>query len=242
MKKISLLLPTRGRPLFMQRVVESAIETAKHPEDLQFIFYIDIDDELSQAKVEELATTYNGSCWQEDHCTIKYTVGERIVLSKMWNEVYKLADADIVMHCGDDIIFRTLAWDVTVRNKFDEYPDKIAFVHGFDGLQHQSFGTHGFLHRNWVTTVGYFVPPYFSSDYNDTWLNNVADMIGRNCYVEIYTEHMHPGAGKHFYDQTHQDRLKRHFEDNVQGMYEAKLPERQADAEKLKNFIQSYGV
>lgn len=243
MKQISLLCPTRGRPDFMESVVGSAMETATEKDSLQFIFYIDNDDTPSIAKAKELGEKYENplslGCI-DCPLTIRFVVGERIVLSKMWNECHMLADADIFMHLGDDIIFRTQGWDMIVRSKFNEFPDKIAFVHGYDGLQHMSFGTHGFLHRNWTDTVGYFVPPYFSSDYNDTWLNNVADMIGRNCYVDIYTEHMHPGAGKHFYDQTHQDRLKRHFEDNVQQKYNDLQHERDADADKLRKFIAEY--
>ena len=100
-----------------------------------------------------------------------------------------------------------------------------------------NFGTHGFIHRNWVDTVGYFVPPYFSSDYNDTWLNDVANMIDRRIYVDIKTEHMHPAFNKGPMDQTHIERLQRHQEDNVDALYATKLPERQADADK---FIDAY--
>ena len=60
----------------------------------------------------------------------------------------------------------------------------------------KNFLTHGFLHRNWVETVGYFVPPYFSSDFNDTWLNEVADMIGRKIYSRKSAYRTHAPSGR----------------------------------------------
>jgi hypothetical protein len=147
----------------------------------------------------------------------------------------------LVANCGDDIIFRTQGWDTLVRQHINSYPDKIAFVHGMDGIQNEKLGTHGFLHRNWVKAVGYFVPPYFSCDYNDTWLTDVSNMIGRRVYEpRIYTEHMHWAVGKQPRDQTYADTTARGHRDNVTAMYESMLPKRQEDARKLKEFIDRF--
>ena len=43
---ISILCPTRGRPEFMERLVQSAIETSEW-NNYEFIFYIDDDDQDS---------------------------------------------------------------------------------------------------------------------------------------------------------------------------------------------------
>ena len=142
-------------------------------------------------------------------------------------------------HCGDDIRIRTPKWDQTVINKIEEFDDKIAFVYGSDGHQPKTFGTHGFIHRNWVNVIGYFVPPYFSSDFNDTWLNEVSQKINRHFFVDIYTEHMHPMQGKGLWDETHKERLARGAKDEVDALYNspkmAKL--RDQDAERLRKYI-----
>ena len=103
------------------------------------------------------------------------------------------------------------------------------------------FGTHGFIHRNWADTVGYFVPPYFVSDYNDTWLNDVSKELGRHCFVDILTEHMHPGAGKHVYDETHLERLERHRLHDVDTLYCNMADKRHDDVLKLKMYINDKG-
>ena len=217
---ISILCPTRNRTDSMLRLVRSARQTASNPVELEFIFYVDDDDDASAVTADNLDATA--------------VRGPRIVLSEMWNRCWDEATRDVAMHCGDDIIFRSQNWDLHVLHAFERFPDKIALVHGRDGYQDQGLATHGFMHRRWVETLGYFVPPYFSSDYNDTWVTEVADAVGRRVYLpDVYTEHMHPVVGKGTWDQTHQERLARHSRDNVEQLYRDLLPKRLEDVAKL---------
>lgn len=222
--KISLLLPSRNRPEDFERMWTSAVKTATDPKNIEFVVYRDEDDK----------SQYNYPANSIE------LIGDRCVLSEMWNRCQQVAEGEIYMHCGDDIIFQTVGWDTLVRNAFESSKDRIIFVHGNDGFFADKFGTHGFIHKNWVDTVGYFVPPYFSSDFNDTWLNDVANMIGRRVYLPFTTEHMHWTFGKHEFDITHQERVARHNADNVEALYTQKIEERKADAEKLKEFISSF--
>lgn len=224
---ISILCPTRGRPDNMKRLYDSAMNTAQGAGSLEFIFYIDEDDRASYDMVNELE--------------VQCVVGPRIILSEMWNACWMQAEHDIFMHCGDDIIFRSTAWDSEVINAFERIPDKIVLVHGRDGYQDANLATHGFYHRRWTDALGYLVPPYFSSDYNDLWHTEVADMIGRRTYLHsVFTEHMHPVVGKGPWDQTHNERLFRHQQDNVQAIYNSKTHERLEDANKLRAAIAAY--
>lgn len=169
---------------------------------------------------------------------------DRDVLSKCWNDAYDAADpeCDLFMHCGDDIVFRTEDWDLVVEEEFESWPDRLVFVHGRDGIQDHVIGTHGFLHRRWVEVVGYFVPPLFSSDYNDLWLTEVADAIGRRRYIpSLYTEHMHPAANKAPIDKTHQERMARHEEDDVDSLYAETIDQRRADVAKLRKALRPRG-
>jgi hypothetical protein len=221
--KISILLPTRGRPENVKRLLESIKTTAhKMPE---VVLYVDDDD-----------PSYDDFMAPEFAKIIR---GPRKTLSDYYNECAKVASGEILMQAGDDIIFRTRWWDATVALAFESHPDKFIFVHGDDGHFGDKFGTHGFLHRKWMETVGYLVPPYFSADWGDTWLNEVANKLGRRVYLPFVTEHMHPLFGKAEWDKTHKERLARGKSDKVEQMYKDLEPKRAKDVEKLQLAIQA---
>lgn len=223
---ISLLVPSRGRPKGFAQMIESARATATYPEHMEIVCYLDIDDPGRFSYPNPHGRNQNG---------LRYLYGERIVLSAMWNACYDTAKGEILMHCGDDIRFLTDGWDVLVRDTFAAVGDKILFVYGDDlGPNGQIFGTHGFLHRRWVETVGYFVPPLFSSDWNDVWLNEVAQAIDRHQFLPMQMEHLHPYFGKGEYDLTHQEREARGTRDRVVELYESTRDQRLEDARKLK--------
>ena len=211
----------------MKELWESAYNNSLYKDEIELIFYIDSDDNESIEMYKSLGPNVH---------TIIDERGEGN-LSVMWNRCYERASADIVMHCGDDIRFRTPNWDKIVLDEFDKYKDKIVLVYGNDGVRKDDLATHSFLHKNWIETVGYFLPPYFSSDMNDYWLTTVARNIKRLIKVNIYTEHLHPAVGKHSLDITHQERIARGDRDNVRELYRSKENERIEDCNKLLNFI-----
>jgi len=227
--KISLLCPTRKRPSFMKELWESAYNTAEDKENLEIIFYIDNDDTESI----EMYKSLGKNC----HAVIdKRGDGN---LSVMWNDCYdQVTSAEILFLAGDDIRFRTNNWDAKVRNVFELFEDKIVLVYGDDGVRNDDLATHPFVHKNWIETIGYFLPPYFSSDMNDYWLTEVAKGIDRLIKIDIYTEHLHPSVGKHYLDETHKERLKRGTRDNVRKIYVDKKDERIEDIKKLQKYIE----
>lgn len=190
---------------------------------IEFVVYIDNDDDsYDDLHLDNVCKIY----------------GPRIVLSKMWNKCQKEARADVFLHAGDDLRFRTPGWDTKILAAFPD--DKVAFVHGRDGSPQDEicFGTHGFIHRKWVDAVGYFVPPYFSCDYNDTWLNDVSNMIDRHILVpDVLIEHMHYVWNKREKDTSDIEREQRGERDGVRKLYDEYLPKRQADAKKLQELL-----
>jgi glycosyltransferase involved in cell wall biosynthesis len=194
-----------------------------HP--VEIIVYVDDDDKPSATMAEQLG--------------IRYIVGPRILLTQTWNELFKIAKGDIVMQCNDDVIFHTPGWNRLVEEAFSPCLDRILMVHGNDGgPAPDKAGAHPFVHRRWVEAVGYFVPPYFSSDFGDTWINFLANQLGRRRYLPtVVIEHMHHVFGKAQIDKTTQERLERHEGDWVEGTYQALTLRRKADVEKLKKAI-----
>src|SRR4051812_40758138 len=100
--KISLLVPTRLRPLVLERMIESAFNKAENKSEIDVVCYIDEDDGISKTKIHSLAEKYS----------VKEISGPRIVLSEMWNACARVSQGEILMHCGDDVVFQTSGWDI----------------------------------------------------------------------------------------------------------------------------------
>lgn len=223
---ISVLLPTRKRPHFLERMINSLMEMSdRRPE---VVVYIDDDDNESEPKALELG--------------LKVIRGPRITMSDYWNKCYEESTGDILMQAADDIVFKTKGWDKMVEDAFANCPDKIMLVHGddLDPNFNPSFGSHPLVHRCWIETTGYFIPPYFSSDYSDWWIMEVAKFIERKKYLPFVTEHMHLRTGKAPMDSTYFERLQRHDKDRPGELYTEKFFDRLADAEKLQSVINQY--
>ena len=223
---ISLLCPTRGRPDNMRRFAYSAIEHAEQP--VEIVFYIDDDDQASSDALRAMAPLLlPNPVWG--------TGGPRVRLAETWNACADLASGDVLGHLGDDVVFHTPGWDRLVTDAFAEFEDRIAFVYGRDGVHDERLGTHGFVHRRWVDTIGYLTPPYFAHDYCDTWLNEVAGMIGRRRFLpDVSLEHLHPDVQKAPMDDTYREHIEAGRRDNVAALYASLAHERRADAEKLR--------
>jgi len=223
--KISILVPTRGRPDNIVRLLKSLHDTSHVMPEV--LCRIDGDDDASRSALDQLIDAGE---------PISYLNGPRKTMTAYWNEIGANC-FDVMMFAADDICFRTKGWDSLVRRTFDEHPDKMIFVHGDDGHWGNQFGTHGFLHRKWVDTLGYVLPPYFSSDFGDTWINDIANSLGRRVFLPILTEHMHPLWGKAKLDQTYQERMERGEKDGVRELYVSLAHKRKEDAEKMKAAI-----
>jgi glycosyltransferase involved in cell wall biosynthesis len=231
---ISLLVPTRGRPENVARFLSSVLETASDLENVEVVLRVDEDDAAVQSVIEVCAGVQS--------FRVHLLIGPRLVLSDAWNVCYRAARGEALGFFADDVVFRTKGWDDEVRRAFEAVPDRIAFVHGRDGVpwHDEHFGTHGWLSRRWVEAVGRFFPPYFGGECVDTWVNQVADGIGRRTFLPgVLTEHLHPDLGKAPADATHTDKVA-HLSKSRK-LFDAKRAERTGEARKLLSVIASEG-
>jgi hypothetical protein len=213
---ISLLCPTRKRPEKLRRMIESVRATALH--DVEILCYITNDDDSYKGKFDA-----------------RIIHGPRMLLSDLWNTLIPHAKGDIFQQTADDVTYRTPQWDRYVEEAFAAEKDRILLCYGNDCSPNgEKFATLPFVSREWVDTVGYFTGPGFAVDYSDTWPNDVSEMIGRKKYLPLIFDHHHWVWGKSAMDETYQEIHNIRLRDNCSAQYAARLPERQADAEKLR--------
>lgn len=190
---ISILTPTRGRPENVKRLVKSVLSTARFPDEVEILFYVDFDDDSFPSELES--------------SNVRVIRGPRMWLSVLQNILYANCKGEIVMYAGDDLVFKTKDWDIRVVSAIEKYPDKLVLVYPNDLATHgQSMAIHGFLHRNWINAVGSWVAPGRGSLY-DLWHTEVARKLGRLNYLEdVHIVHIHyrQGEGLAPFDETYQ--------------------------------------
>lgn len=218
---ISIMTPSRGRSNQLLRMMHSAIQTAKKG-NIEFIVSVDEDD------LETAITCNNVGA-------LFVVMTRNTIHSARWDKCLPLASGELLFHANDDIVFQTDGWDKIIEDEFEKYPDKILMVHGDDlGCQRENFGCHPCVHRKWVETLGYFIPPYFDGEWGDTWVNDLANRLGRRKFLPFVTEHMHYIFGKAEIDQTTKDYQERQSKQNPSQIYIERESERAADAQKLR--------
>jgi hypothetical protein len=171
--KISILCPSRGRPHLAKKMIDSSIETAGV--DLEILLYLNNDDPtLSQYK-DMIDSKY-------------YQIGSDRSPCYSWNLLAEQSKSDILFLMGDDGEFITENWGEKIIKAFDRYPDKIACVYpNTGGAVSKHKNPHFCLHKNWVDTLGYFVPPQFWHWYVDTWTAKIAQGLNRYYLVNDMT-------------------------------------------------------
>lgn len=165
---ISVVCPSRGRPELAKRMVDSLLKQPGVP--VEILIYLNDDD----PSLEEYKNLLDPA-W--------YEIGPDRSPVYSWNELAKKAKYDIVFLMGDDAVVETVNWGQRIVSEFNKYPDKIVLVSPKAGSLGMNKCPHFFLHKNWINTVGYFVPVFFHHHYIDFWVRDLAQSLGR--YVHL---------------------------------------------------------
>ena len=199
--KISLLIPTRKRVNNLKRLIQSVYTTASDPSNIQLAFYVDDDDTetIEFFKDEQIHKRFTNI-----FNTVIVVQPRQETFGEINNILCRNTSHEILMLGADDIVFRTKNWDNLVISEFKKYPDGIALVFGYDGIQPPgTLATHSFISRKSTDILGYATPGDFGYNYADNWMTELYRQNDRLIYLPIYIEHAHWGVGKATYDETY---------------------------------------
>jgi len=199
MQGISIVFPSRGRPKRAAEMIDSVFETLSKNCLIEFIIYIDVDDPESE-KYFQIPISYK---------QVKIIQGPKIWLSLIYNTLATRAAYDVIMYGSDDILFKSNNWDQRVLSEISHFPNNVGLVYPNDLSSWQGkIATHGFVHKNWIEAIGYFLPPYFPDVFSDTWITNLAGNLNRIAFMEdVIIEHNQYRQGKSEFDITYRDRI-----------------------------------
>lgn len=219
---ISLLLPTRGRHVLVERFFASVVETSSQLDQIEVILYVDEDD---------VGSHYLDS----DVLKVTRIIGPRASMGTYNSSCYDSAQGDIIMLVNDDMIIRTLNWDKKVIEFDASIPDKIYLAYGNDLLKKQGLCTFPILSRD---TCKLLVEPYpkeYQGAFIDSHLFDIFKRLqhagfSRIHYMEeVIFEHLHYRTGKAPFDETYAKRGR--FADD--STFLALINSRQKSADRL---------
>jgi len=177
---ISLLLPTRGRPDMLAQVFASMEQTIAQKSKVAVWLYIDHDDQVTMDAIQ--AGKFKGYSFG-----IHWVVGESAAsIGELHNLTWRACNSGsgIFMLHADDTLFVTPGWDDIIRAAFNKYPDHILVAHPHDPELHEpTFQM--ILSAEWLAVTGRFSTGYFPFWFEDTWLDQIGQIIGRREQLPI---------------------------------------------------------
>jgi glycosyltransferase involved in cell wall biosynthesis len=222
MTRISLLLPTRGRPHLIRRLFDSLATSTDSLNDLEVVLYLDDDDETSHDI-------------NDDRFGVVKIIGPRASMGTYNTACLDRASGDIIMLMNDDVIVRTAAWDRTVVELARTVSDGIFLAYPNDLHMGKRMCTFPICTKKTCEVLSRPYPEEYKTyfiDWHvfDTFKRLRAMGHPRIFYLEgVIFEHCHYMAGKAELDTTYG--VKNYYEDDW--TFLTLRPLRQRMAERL---------
>jgi hypothetical protein len=223
---LSLLVPTRGRPAQVERLLASLRETTARPQRLQVVLYVDEDDTGSHRLGEGVPNVIR-------------MVGPRRTMGALNTACLRRSSGDIVLLGNDDMVVRTHGWDDRVERMHARFPDGIYLAYANDLFMSRKRATFPILSRRCCELLGDPFPEVYRGAFIDTHLFDLFKRLQRAghdrfAYLEdVVFEHLHYRTGKAAYDETYRRRGR--FDDDY--TFVALAGRRSQDASRLLRAI-----
>jgi hypothetical protein len=200
-KRISLLLPSRGRPKLVQRFLHSVAVESAHPELIEIVLCVDDDDIGSHGIVS-------------DELALKLVIVPRQTMGAYNAICLENASGDITIAVNDDIVVRTKGWDEKVRELDARFPDGVYLGYGNDLFKGPKQCTFPILSRKTCSVLAEPYPAIYKGAFLDVHLMDIFRRLenrgyARICYAaDIVFEHFHYRNNPAALDATYSDRLR----------------------------------
>jgi hypothetical protein len=214
-KRISLLLPSRGRPKLAERFLRSVAAESAHPELIEVVICVDDDDVGSHSIAS-------------DELTVKLIIVPRQTMGAYNAICLEQATGDITIAVNDDIIIRTKGWDDKVRALDARFLDGVYLGYGNDLFKGPKLCAFPILSRKTCNLLAEPYPSIYKGAFIDLHLMDIFRRLEKRGYArilyaaDIVFEHVHYRNNPNALDATYSDRLR--FADDLTfiGLVEAR--------------------
>lgn len=220
---ISIILPTRGRSDRLNRFISSALNNAENRKQIEFLIFVDTDDYETNISLKSK--------------NIRLIRGNRQWLSICYNIAANWASGEILMYAADDLIIETKNWDSILIESVAKNRKNCQLICPSDNTAYSGFlATHGFVTREFVKNLGYFMTPYFSESHLDTWLTHISKRA--NCFyyepkIKLFHDHYRQANQNYKIDGLNHRRNLQNIRNNTEVVFQKMHREREKDALRL---------
>ena len=234
-KKITVLLPTRGRPEVLEKSVQSLIDRASSPKDIEIMFGVDEDDNETTDYVKAKIAPYLQNAGVEARANIFKPIG----YENLHNYVNTLAGngtGEWLFFWNDDGLMVTEGWDEVI----DSYTGQFKLLAPKDNHNGHPYAIFPVVPRDWYILIGHLS----QNAQNDAWLSHIAYML--DIFERIDVEFVHDRADITGNNDDETFKNRKYMEGNPQDPKDFSHPDMQnarvATAHKLAWFMDKMGM
>jgi glycosyltransferase involved in cell wall biosynthesis len=193
------VLPSRGRPKRLKKLLESIIVTANDIKKIEVVILLDSDDE----------SNYTQRKFGKLNCNF-FIVDPRRTMGKLNRECLYKATGQIVFFVNDDAIFKTACWDMLLIEHISKIPDAIYLAYPNDLFKGPKLCTFPILDRQFLLENLDILPDCYRGSFIDLHIMDIfkAYRSGfRIIYLkDLILEHQHYRTNKTLFDDTYKNR------------------------------------
>jgi len=182
-KKITVLLPSRGRPELLEKSLRSLIDTATYPENIEIMLGLDEDDTATIEYIKETIAPY----LQDKGVEARANIFKPLGYENLHTYVNTLAGASLgewLFFWNDDGLMVTEGWDEVI----DSYTGQFKLLAPKDNHNGHPYAIFPVVPRDWYILTGHLS----QNAQNDAWLSHIAYML--DIFERIDVEFIHDRA------------------------------------------------
>ena len=233
-KKISILLPTRGRTEVLKTSIMTLLDNANDPICLELLFGLDEDDsDVIEYIKEELAPIL-----QEHGVESRANIFKPLGYENLHNYVNTLAQSatgEWLFFWNDDCLMQTKDWDTVVNS----YTGQFKLLAPKDNHNGHPYAILPIIPKDWFILIGHLS----QNAQNDAWVSHIAYMLDIFERIDIEIIHDRADITGNNNDETFKNR--KYMEGNPEDPRDFGHPDMQnarvATAHKIAWFLEKTG-
>ena len=186
--EITIIMATRGRPQMLAEVFASLKANTTKKNLVSIWLYVDQDDTVTREAID--AGKLNDAGIRINWHFGSQTAGLCETQHTLWHHSGRTAE--IYMITCDDACYSTPGWDEVLRKTSAQFPDGIFLASPHDPMTADTC-TYPIFGWRWLDTLETIFPGHFPYWYDDRWVHQIGEMVGRFTWLPII---MQPIRGK----------------------------------------------